>query len=81
MKKLPAMAMLALAAAAMQPTEIERGYAITNPYAGLESDYGSGRRFKPKGTKSSGLRAGLNQKQKRKAWANNPRIRPLKNRR
>jgi hypothetical protein len=77
MKKLPAMAMLALAAAAMQPTEIERGYAISNPYAGL----GSGLRVKPKGTKSSGLRAGLNQKQKRKAWRNNPRIRPLKNRR
>jgi hypothetical protein len=77
MKKLPAMAILALAAAAMQPTEIEGGYPITNPYAGL----GSGFRTKPKGTKSSGLRVGLNQRQKRKAWANNPRIRPLKNRR
>jgi hypothetical protein len=77
MKKSAAMAILALASAAMQPTQLEGSYPITNPYAGLRSGF----RIKPKGAKSSGLRAGLNQKQKRKAWANNPRIRPIKNRR
>ena len=70
--------MLALASAAMQPTQVEGSYPITNPYEGIGSDYGGGRRFKPKGAKSSGLRAGLNQRQKRKSWANNPRIRPKK---
>ena len=73
MKKLPGMAMLALAAAAMQPTEIERGYGISNPYQldAAPSYYV---------TSKSSFRL-KNQKQKRKAWRNNPRIRPLKNRR
>jgi hypothetical protein len=76
MKKLPAMAMLALAAAAMEPMNVQRGLEITNPYANLGDDF----KVKRNRVNLKGLRFGLNQRQKRKAWANNPRIRPLKNR-
>jgi hypothetical protein len=66
-------ATLAMAAAAMDTSPRQDEYVITNPYQfdAAPSYYVTSKSF---------FRV-KNQKQKRKAWRNNPRIRPLKNRR